>query len=160
LYVLKHPKCPTAVKYSRGAAETLYEEQFEDIAWGKGQILKEGKDAVILSVGNMLPEAVKAIESLEKQGYKIGLVNPRFIKPMDKGLLDQLAETYPLIVTLEEGILNGGYGSMVMQYLMQKGYKGNIRNIGIEDQFVEHGSISELRSMLKIDGEHIAASMK
>ena len=71
-----------------------------------------------------------------------------------------LAETYPLIVTLEEGILNGGYGSMVMQYLMQKGYKGNIRNIGIEDQFVEHGSISELRSMLKIDGEHIAASMK
>ena len=160
LYVLKHSKCPTAVKYSRGAAETLYEEQFEDIAWGEGQILKEGKDAVILSVGNMLPEAVKVIESLEEQGYKIGLVNPRFIKPMDKELLDQLAETYPLIVTLEEGILNGGYGSMVMQYLVQKGYKGNIRNIGIEDQFVEHGSISELRSMLKIDGEHIAASMK
>ena len=160
LYVLEHPKCPTAVKYSRGAAETLYEEQCEDIVWGKGQILKEGKDAVILSVGNMLPEAVRAIESLEQQGYKIGLVNPRFIKPMDKELLDQLAETYPLIVTLEEGILNGGYGSMVMQYLMQKGYRGNIRNIGIEDQFVEHGSISELRSMLKIDGEHIAASMK
>ena len=60
LYVLKDPKCPTAVKYSRGAAETLYEDQVEKIVWGKGQVLKEGKDAVILSVGNMLPEAVKA----------------------------------------------------------------------------------------------------
>ena len=160
LYVLKNPKCPTAVKYSRGAAETLYEDQVEKIVWGKGQVLKEGKDAVILSVGNMLPEAVKAAEILEEQGYRIGLVNPRFIKPMDTELLDQLGEEYSLIVTLEEGILNGGYGSMVMQYLMQKGYKGRIHNSGIEDQFVEHGSISELRKMLKIDGENIAARMK
>ena len=159
-YMLKHPKGPTAIKYSRGAADTLYEDSFEEIRWGKGQILKEGKDAVILSVGNMLPEAVKAMEILEKQGYEVGLVNPRFVKPLDYELLDQIAKDSSLVVTLEEGVLNGGYGSMVTQYLVQKGYEGKIRSIGINDQFVEHGSIKELRKMLKLDGESIAASMK
>ena len=88
------------------------------------------------------------------------MVNPRFVKPMDYALLDQIAKDSSLVVTLEEGVLNGGYGSMVTQYLLHKGYEGKIRSIGINDQFVEHGSIKELRKMLKLDGESIAASMK
>ena len=160
LYTLRNPKGPTAIKYSRGAAETLFEDQCTPIEYGKGQILTEGKEAVILSVGNMLSEAVKASKRLKEEGYEIAIVNPRFIKPLDYNLLDHLARKYPLIVTVEEGIINGGFGSMVMQYLIQKGYLGKVRNIGIEDQFVEHGSIKELRQMLGIDGESIAASMK
>lgn len=160
LYTLKETKGPTAIKYSRGEALHLYEDCGEEIQYGKGQILKNGKDAVILSVGNMISETVRAVDILEGQGYQIGIVNPRFIKPMDEKMLDQLAEEYELIVTVEEGMLNGGFGSMVMQHLYQKGYHGKIKNIGIKDQFVEHGSVKELRHMLKLDGESIAASVK
>ncbi len=160
LYALKNAQGPTAIKYSRGEALHLFEENWEEIQHGKGQILKEGKDAVIVSVGNMISEAVKAVEILEKQGSQIGLVNPRFVKPLDYDMLDQLAEKYSCIVTVEEGMLNGGFGSMVMQYLYQKGYRGKIKNVGIQDQFVEHGSVGELRHMLKLDGESIAESVK
>lgn len=160
LYTLKNIKGPTAIKYSRGEALRLFEDQWEKIRYGKSQTLKKGRDAVIISVGNMISEAVKAVEILENQGYKIGLVNPRFVKPLDDEMLDHLAKDYSFIVTLEEGMLNGGFGSMVMQNLYQKGYTGKIRNIGIKDQFVEHGSISELRHMLNLDGESIAVSVK
>ena len=155
-YTLANVNGPTAIKYSRGEAETLYEDACEAIHYGKGQILKEGKDAVIISVGNMLAESVKAIELLEKHGYNIGLVNPRYLKPMDTELLDQLAARYSLIITVEEGILHGGFGSMVTQYLYEHHYHGQVHSIGIHDSFVEHGSIRELRNMLGIDGESIA----
>ena len=104
----------------------------------------------------MLAESVKAIELLEKHGYNIGLVNPRYLKPMDTELLDQLAARYSLIITVEEGILHGGFGSMVTQYLYEHHYHGQVHSIGIHDSFVEHGSIRELRNMLGIDGESIA----
>lgn len=159
-YTLENINGPTAIKYSRGEAETLYEDECAPIEYGKGQILKNGKEAVIISVGNMLSESVAAIDMLEEDGYEIGLANPRYLKPIDTDMLDELAKSYSLIVTVEEGILNGGYGSMVMQYLYQKGYQGQIYNIGIKDEFVEHGSIRELRNMLKIDGESIAESVK
>lgn len=159
-YTLDHINGPTAIKYSRGEAETLYEDKCAPIEYGKGQILKDGKDAVILSVGNLLSESVSAIELLEKDGYEIGLANPRYLKPIDTEMLDELADKYSLIVTVEEGILNGGYGSMVMQYLYQNRYCGQIHTIGIDDAFVEHGSIKELREMLKIDGESIAESVR
>lgn len=160
LKALKEAKGPTAIKYSRGEAEHLYEDSFDEITYGKGQILKDGKDAVIISVGNMISETDKAEKILREKGLDVGLVNPRFVKPMDETLLDQLAEKYSLIVTVEEGMLNGGFGAMVMQYLYQKGYSGKIRNIGIKDQFVEHGSVKELRHMLGIDGENIASSIE
>ena len=108
----------------------------------------------------MISETDKAEKILREKGLDVGLVNPRFVKPMDETLLDQLAEKYSLIVTVEEGMLNGGFGAMVMQYLYQKGYSGKIRNIGIKDQFVEHGSVKELRHMLGIDGENIASSIE
>lgn len=160
LYALQHAKGPTAIKYSRGETETLFEGQCLPIVYGKGQVLTEGKDAVILSVGNMLSEAVKARELLKENGYDVAIANPRFIKPLDYELLDNLAQKYPLMVTLEEGILNGGFGSMVVQYLTEKDYLGKVRNLGIRDQFVEHGSVKELRQMLGLDGENIAVLIK
>lgn len=157
---LSDPKGPIAIRYSRGKSSRLYEDRWEELQYGKGQVLENGKDAVILAVGNMVPEAHKAMEILKKYGYQIGLVNPRYIKPLDRQLLKDLAEQYPLIVTLEEGILNGGFGSAAAQCFMDHNYKGKVRSIGIRDRFVEHGSVRELRNMLGIDGEHIAASIR
>lgn len=157
---LSNPQGPTAIRYSRGEAGHLYEDRMKALEFGKGQILEEGKDAVILAVGNMISEAHKAAEILRGYGYQIGLVNPRYIKPMDEELLSDLSKQYSLIVTMEEGILNGGFGSMASQFLLENNYKGKVRTIGIKDQFVEHGSVAELRKMLQIDGEHVAACIR
>ncbi len=160
LYALNHATGPIAIKYSRGEAETLLEESFQKIEYGKGQIIHRGKDAVLVAVGNIFCEAYEAMKLLEAEGYEIGLVNPRYLKPFDQKLLDELAQTYDCIVTIEEGILHGGFGAGVMQYLYQNGYTGRVRNIGIDDVFVEHGSIKELRQMLKLDAKGIADSVK
>ena len=159
-YALKEAKGPTAIKYSRGEASSLYEDQMEEIHYGKGQVIKEGLNTVIIAVGNIFDEADKAIHILEKEGYQIGLVNPRYVKPFDKELIRELANRYERIVTVEEGVLNGGFGMMINEFLSEIDYKGEVRCFGINDQFVEHGSVGELRRMLKIDGESIANSIR
>ena len=85
----------------------------------------------------------------------INSVNARFIKPLDKEMIDHLAETHKLIVTIEEGILHGGYGALVEEYLESKASDVKVLPIAIEDTFVRHGSVEELRKMLKIDAESI-----
>ena len=159
-HTLHNAKGPTAIKYSRGEASSLYEDQFEELHYGKGQILKEGKEAVIIAVGNIFEEADKAEKILKEEGYEIGLVNPRYIKPFDQELIMKLSQTYDKIMIAEEGVLNGGFGMMVNEFLSEHDYKGEVRCLGIDDQFVEHGSVSELRRMLKIDGESIADSIR
>ena len=159
-YTLHHAEGPTAIKYSRGEASSLYEDQFEELHYGKGQILKEGKEAVILAVGNIFEEADKAQKILKEEGYEIGLANPRYIKPFDQELIMKLSQTYDKIMVVEEGVLNGGFGMMINEFLSEHDYKGEVRCLGINDQFVEHGSVSELRRMLKIDGESIADSIR
>lgn len=159
-YTLHHAEGPTAIKYSRGEASSLYEDQFEELLYGKGQILKEGKEAVILAVGNIFEEADKAQKILKEEGYEIGLVNPRYIKPFDQELIMKLSQIYDKIMVVEEGVLNGGFGMMINEFLSEHDYKGEVRCLGINDQFVEHGSVSELRRMLKIDGESIADSIR
>ena len=159
-HTLHHAKGLTAIKYSRGEASSLYEDQFEELHYGKGQILKEGKEAVIIAVGNIFEEADKAEKILKEEGYEIGLVNPRYIKPFDQELIMKLSQTYDKIMIAEEGVLNGGFGMMVNEFLSEHDYKGEVRCLGIDDQFVEHGSVSELRRMLKIDGESIADSIR
>ena len=157
---LHHAKGPTAIKYSRGEALSLYEDQFEELHYGKGQVIKEGSDAVIIGVGNIFDEADQAVKILGEEGYNIGLVNPRYIKPFDKEMILDLAGKYDKIITVEEGVLNGGFGMMINEFLSENDYKGKVRCFGIDDRFVEHGSVSELRKMLKIDGESIADSIR
>ena len=84
----------------------------------------------------------------------------RYIKPFDKEMILDLAGKYDKIITVEEGVLNGGFGMMINEFLSENDYKGKVRCFGIDDQFVEHGSVSELRKMLKIDGESIADSIR
>lgn len=157
---LHDAKGPTAIKYSRGEASTLYEDQFKELEFGKGQVLKEGSDVAIIGVGNIFEEADKAVKILEEEGYKAGLINPRYLKPFDEQLICDISKQYDKIAIVEEGILNGGFGMMINEFLSENDYKGEVRCFGIKDQFVEHGSIAELRKMLKIDGESIADAIR
>lgn len=159
-YALKESDGPVAVKYSRGSASDLFEEPFVPLKKGKGCILKQGMDIALIPLGNMMEEAIVVYEELIKEGYTPTLVNPRFIKPLDEDLLCSLMDGHRLIVTMEEGVLNGGFGQQVTQILTDHDYKGRIRNIGIDDRFVEHGSVGELRKMLGLDSASMTHKIK
>ena len=112
----------------------------------------------LIAVGNMVEEACKVYEMLEQKGHNITLVNARFVKPIDEEMLKQIADHHRVVVTLEEQAYNGSYGQAVAAYYMRNGYQNLIlKNIAIEDRFVEHGAIDDLRKLLHIDAKSVAA---
>lgn len=159
-YALTKGEGPMAVKYARGCASSFFEEECVPIIRGKGSILRQGTEIALLPLGNMMEEGAAVYENLIKEGFRPTLVNPRFVKPMDEELICSLMKDHRLIVTMEEGVLNGGFGQQVTQLLAHHDYKGRIRNIGIDDRFVEHGSVKQLRKMLGIDSDTMTEKIK
>lgn len=147
---------PIAIRYPRGTAYEGYQDIQTPMVYGKSEVLVEGKDIAILAVGNMLEEAEKACAILKEHGINPTLVNVRFIKPFDTNLLDSLCESHGMICTMEENVYSGGYGQAVGAYLKEKNAKVEFLPVAIVDQFVEHGSIQELRKLLNIDGASVA----
>lgn len=147
---------PIAIKYSRGDAFYGLKEQLEPIEYGKSEILFKGSRLALIAVGNMVEEALDIYETLKEKEKEITLVNARFVKPLDEELLRQLAAEHDTVVTLEEHVYQGGYGQAVSSFYMRNDINNiKVKNIAIEDTFVEHGSVKELRRLLKIDKESV-----
>ncbi len=155
LYTALHHNGPFAIRYPRGPAYGVPTEGFRFIKVGSWELLKEGKDGVILGVGYTVYQALKASEELLKEGFDFAVVNARFVKPMDEELLEDLASTYDFFVTVEDNVLMGGFGSGVLEWLAKKGYTKRVLNIAVPDTFVEHGNQNLLRNLVGIDAEGI-----
>ena len=158
---------PIAVRYSRGYAVEDFEEQITDFEFGKSITLRDGKKIAIINVGNIIEESKIAINKLCEDGYDPKLINARFLKPFDTNMIKELCADFDIIATVEEGIINGGFGESVLNYindLKNKGINVNsnlkVINIGIEDSFVKQGDIPTLRKVCKIDGESIYERIK
>ncbi len=152
---------PVAVRYPRGSALGVkLQDGFSEIPIGKAECLIEGKDVAILAVGNMVEYAQKASEKLLNDGIKCEVVNMRFIKPLDENMLDQIANRFNKILTLEENTIVGGFGSGVMEYLSGKKYKGDILRLGLPDHFIDHGTQKELHKILGIDSDGLTEKIK
>jgi len=148
---------PIALRYPRGSALGVQlKEGFDTIEIGKAEIVKEGSDTALLAVGTMVDYALKAAKDLEAEDISCEVVNMRFIKPLDYMMLDEAAEKFGTIFTLEENALMGGFGSGVAEYFSDKQYKNNIVRIGLPDKFIDHGTQQELHHILGIDSEGIA----
>jgi 1-deoxy-D-xylulose-5-phosphate synthase len=117
--------------------------------------LREGNDTALLAVGTMVDYAVKAAKNLEAENISCRVINVRFIKPLDYEMLEETAERFNTIFTLEENALIGGFGSSVAEYLSDKNLKINIVRIGLPDKFIDHGTQEELHHLLEIDPEGI-----
>ena len=150
---------PTAMKYPRGSVYDGLKEYNAPVELGKSEVIYEGQDIVILSVGNVMEECEKAVQILREKGYVPGLVNVRFIRPMDEDLLRELAKKYSLIVTVEENQLIGGYGQMVSAFLHRNGCENRLLSLGIADYFVRHASVAEQRKEAGIDADSIVNSI-
>ncbi len=149
-----------AIRYPRGKGKRPdWLQPMQSIPVGKGECIHEGKDLAILAIGPIGTRARLVAESLYEEGYRIGVYNMRFLKPMDTGLLDEVLASYHKIITIEDGTIVGGLGSAVMEYAMEKGYRGRIKRLGIPDQFIEHGTVKELESLCGIDRASVTQSV-
>jgi len=158
---VNYKKGPVALRYPRGSALGVeLKDGFETIEIGKAEKINEGEDIAILAVGSMVGYAIKAAKILEENNISSEIINMRFVKPLDTGMLDEVAEKHNKIITLEESTLVGGFGSGVLEYFNQKNYKNDILRIGLPDKFVEHGTQKELHKILGIDPEGIAEKAK
>lgn len=137
---LKHDG-PIALRYPRCRSLGLeLDTEYETIPIGKAEKIRCGSDIMLVALGSMVPEAVKVAEKLSKNGISTGVVNARFAKPIDVQLLKKLSEQVKAFVTIEENVLQGGFGSAVLESLQeQEIYNLPVLRIGIGDQFVEHG---------------------
>ncbi|HIT41139.1 MAG TPA: 1-deoxy-D-xylulose-5-phosphate synthase [Candidatus Caccovicinus merdipullorum] len=154
---------PAAIRYPRGEAYRGLKEYRQPIEYGKGELLIDhsGKGAKIalLAVGSMVSTAEHICEKLEKRGILCSLANGRFVKPFDRELADYLAGTHSLVVTLEENVLQGGFGRAVASYIYE-GHPGTkVYQVGLPDTYVEHGNVSVLRESLGIDSDSIIKKM-
>jgi 1-deoxy-D-xylulose-5-phosphate synthase len=146
---------PVAIKYSRGEAYYGLSKNNQPIEKGKSEIISRGSQVAVLAVGNMVSEAETLVERYRAEGKNPTFVNARFIKPIDTQLIEELQADHELIVVLEEGIKHGGYGSLVEEYVMDKGLSVEVLVCAIDDQFVCHGKVDQLRSMLGIDVDSV-----
>ena len=155
-------KGPIAIRYPRGAVEGVKNENRDiPIPMGKAEVLQKGDDILILAIGRSVSEALTAHVKLAEKGISATIVNCRFVKPLDADLIGNLARKIPRIITVEENVRQGGFGSAVMECLCDQGITGFLlERIGIPDTFVEHGPQKMLRSKYGIDAAAIVNTAK
>lgn len=161
LTALKNPG-PAAIRYPRGSGYGVpLDQSLAPLEIGRGEILREGGDGAILAIGTMVRPSLAAAEHLALEGISLSVVNARFVKPLDRGLLLDLARGTGVLVTVEENVLGGGFGSAVMELLEEAGIRGvRVRCLGYPDRYVEQGEQSELRSLYGLDADGIACSIR
>lgn len=158
---INYKKGPIAIRYPRGSALSVkMDEHFKQIEIGKAEKIYEGKDIAILAVGNMVDYAMKVHKKLADENISAELINMRFIKPLDINLLNDIANRFDKIVTLEENTIIGGFGSAVSEFIVDNSFKNKILRIGLPDDFVDHGTQAELHKILGIDPEGIFNKIK
>ena len=152
---------PFAIRYPRGRGVKVdWECPMEKLEVGKGQLLKDGEDIAVLTLGPIGNTASQAIASAEaKSGKSIAHYDLRFLKPLDEGMLDEIGKKFKRIVTIEDGVLKGGMGSAILEFMSDHGYTPSIRRIGLPDQFVQHGTPQELYKICGMDEESIEETL-
>lgn len=145
---------PSAVRYPRGEACTLFSEFCEPVELGKAEWMKRGKKIALLALGSMVETAMEVSGLLEKRKLSVSVINMRFAKPYDEGVLEELKKNHTLIVPMEEGVVTGGFGQMIAAW-----YQGEkqimVLPVALPDKFIEHGSVKQLKEKYKLSAESI-----
>lgn len=142
---------PVALRYPRGEAYEGMKEFRAPVEYGKSEVLYEEKDIAVIFVGHMAELADRVKSGIREAGYSCSLINARFVKPLDTQLLDRLSSTHRLFVTIEENVVSGGFGEQVMEYASDAKLPVYVRNIGLPDDYVEHGNVEILRREAGLD---------
>jgi 1-deoxy-D-xylulose-5-phosphate synthase len=154
---------PAALRYPRGSGVGVpMDEEFRVLEIGKAEVLREGEHVALLAIGNTVHPSLKAAEILAEEGIEAAVVNMRFAKPVDAEVIERFARSIKRVITLEDHVLHGGFGSAVLECLSDRGLLRNTRvlRLGIPDAFVPHGSPKILHKLIGIDSESIVESAR
>lgn len=149
--VFSYTNGPVAIRFPRGEGIGIPIQSMKKLQLGKGEIVRLGEDIAIIAVGTMVQEALKAAEVLESKNISVEVVNPRFIKPLDINLLQDLFERFETIITIEDGQRIGGFGEGIIEFANSQKSSVHIINLGIPDKYINHGTQEELLSELGLD---------
>jgi 1-deoxy-D-xylulose-5-phosphate synthase len=142
---------PIAIRYPRGRGQNSHwKSPYQKIAIGKGQCVKEGSQIAVLSNGTIGNNVTHALENLKRPGA-IAHYDFPFVKPLDEALLHAILSKYKTVITIEDGVVNGGFGSTVLEFAAANNYHTKIQLLGVPDEFIEHGTVLELQQYCKID---------
>jgi 1-deoxy-D-xylulose-5-phosphate synthase len=156
-------KGPFVIRYPRGGGVLVdWRCPLEEIKVGTGRKLRDGSDVAVLSIGPIGNNVADAISRLsEDSGISVAHYDMRFLKPIDETILQEVAEKFSRIVTVENGVRTGGLGSAVIEWMNDHGYHPEIIRLGLPDtQFVEHGTVNELQHIVGLDKEAIIKAIK
>ena len=146
------------IRYPRGRGSVVdWQCPFEALPVGRGRRLSEGKDIAILSLGPIGTEAAKAIEQLG--GNHVAHYDMRFLKPIDENILHEVGQQFRQVITLEDGVVSGGLGSAVLEFMSDHKYDCQVHRLGIPDEFIEHGTVAQLRKICHIDADSILSTI-
>lgn len=158
---LDSTKLPFVIRYPRGeGVMPEWKTEMKEIKIGTGRKLKEGKDIAILSFGHPGNFAAAAIRELKNDGLNPGHYDMRFAKPLDEALLHEACQQYEKLVTVEDGTIEGGIGSAILEFMAQHGYKNDVKILGIPDRLIEHGTPKELQHECGYDAVSIADAVR
>ena len=152
---------PFVIRYPRGKGNrTDWQQPFREIRIGTAVMLRPGKDLAILSFGNTGNLAAEAIRKMEDENLEIEHWDMRFVKPMDKDCLHAIFRHFEKIITIEDGVISGGFGSAVIEFMSDNGYWANVKRLGVPDAFIDHGTQPELYKECGFDAESICKHIR
>lgn len=151
-----HNKKPYSIRYPRGNGVMVdWKKPLQAIETGIGRQVRKGKDAAIISIGHIGNEALKACEELSKQNIEVALFDLRFVKPLDESLLHIVFQNFDKVITVEDGCIQGGMGSAVLEFMTDNGYTSRVVRLGMPDKIIEHGTQQELWAECGYDAQSI-----
>ena len=153
-------KGPVAIRYPRGNSYFLDKGKYEPIKLGEYEVINKGKDIAIIAIGNMVKQAIDSMDILKEKGIEPTIVNARFLKPIDESILRDIFNNHKYIVTIEDNIIIGGFGSRINKFLIDNNYDNKILNIALEEEFIPHGDINSLYEAYGLSAKCIAQKIE
>ena len=153
-------KGPVAIRYPRGNSYFLDKGKYEPIKLGEYEVINKGKDIAVIAIGNMVKQAIDSMDILKEKGIEPTIVNARFLKPIDEAILRDIFNNHKYIVTIEDNVIIGGFGSRINKFLIDNNYDNKILNIALEEEFIPHGDINSLYESYGLSAKCIAQKIE
>jgi 1-deoxy-D-xylulose-5-phosphate synthase len=151
---------PFAIRYPKGrGVMPKWKTPLLQLEVGKGRMIRDGRDAVIITLGHVGNYAVEACAALEKTGHSVAHFDLRFLKPLDEDGMHEIFRRFKIIVTVEDGSVMGGMGSAILEFMADHGYTAQIVRLGVPDHFIEQGSVAELHRECGFDTQGIIQAL-
>lgn len=160
MFTAVHTPCPFVIRYPRGNGYlSKWRNEMQIMPIGNGKKVRGGKEVAILTLGTVIHLAEQAAEVLHNRGIEVALYDFKFLKPLDKALANEALEAHKYIITLEDGCITGGFGSEIAEYSCECGFGKEVKRLGIPDNFIEQGTVSELQKLCHFDVESIVQTV-